>query len=158
MARGDMSEGEWRRLAPLLPRNHERPGRPWASHRRVINGIRWVLRTGAPWRDLPRRYGAWQTCYDRFARWERDGTWDRLLQALQGQADAAGALDWECSVDGSVIRAHQHAAGAPRRRAGADVKRGSRIRPTRRWGAAAGAGRPSCTSAARGAGGPCRSC
>jgi len=145
MAQGDLSEREWRRLAPLLPRNGANPGHPWGPHRRIIDGIRWVLRTGAGWRELPRRrYGPWPTCYDRFVRWQRDGTWDRIPQTLQGEADAAGALDWEVSVDGSVVRAHQHAAGAPHRPAQGE-KGGRRTRRTRRSGAAAAASAPSCT-------------
>jgi transposase len=143
MARGDLTTAEWRRLAPLLPRNGERPGNPWKPHRRIVNGIRWVQRTGAGWRDAPRRrYGPWQTLYDRFARWERDGTWDRVLQALQGQADAAGEVDWEVSVDGSVVRAHQHAAGA---RHAPAKKGGPRTRPTRRWAAAGAVSPPRST-------------
>jgi Putative transposase of IS4/5 family (DUF4096) len=79
----------------------------------VINGIRWRERTGAPWRDIPERYGPWQTCYDRFVSWQERGIWPRILQTLQGEADAAGELVWtQCSIDSSVIRAHQHAAGA----------------------------------------------
>ena len=79
----------------------------------MIDGIRWRARTGAPWRDIPERYGPWQTCYDRFVRWQQRGIWVRILQALQGAADAAGELVWtHCSIDGSVVRAHQHAAGA----------------------------------------------
>ena len=138
MARGDLMEREWRRLEPLLPRSYQGPGHPWAPHRKIINGIRWVLRHGAGWREIPRRYGPWQTCYDRFARWERDGTWDRLLQALQGEADAAGDIAWECSVDSSVVRAHQHAAGAPHAPAKGG-KGGRRTRRTKRSGAAAAA-------------------
>ena len=158
MAQGDLTDQEWRRLAPLLPRNYQKPGHPWSSHRRVINGIRWVLRSGARWRAIPRRrYGPWQTCYDRFARWERDGTWDRLLRALQGAAEAAGGVDWEVSVDGSVVRAHQHAAGAPQRPA-AGQKGGRRTRRTRRSGAVAAVSPPRCTSAARGAGARSPSC
>jgi len=134
MARGGLSERAWRRLEPVLPRSEGR-GRPWADHRRVVGGIRWVLRTGAPWRDLPARYGPWQTCYERFARWQADGTWDRVLQALQGEADAAGRLDWEVAVDSTVVRAHQHAAGAGRRGQGG----GAPSRPTTRSGAAAAA-------------------
>jgi transposase len=137
VARGDLSERAWRRLAPLLPASEGRRGRPWADHRRVIDGTRWVLRTGAPWRDLPARYGPWQTCYERFARWQADGTWDRLLQALQGEADAAGRLDWECAIGSTVVRAHQHAAGAPR--APRRAKGGRPTRPARRSGAAAAA-------------------
>lgn len=143
MARGDLTERAWRRLAPLLPRSYQGPGHPWGPHRTVINGIRWVLRTGAGWREIPRRYGPWQTCYDRHPqagprRWERDGTWDRLLQALQGEADAVGDVEWACGVDSSVVRAHQHAAGAPHRPTGGE-KGGRRTRRTRRSGAAAAA-------------------
>lgn len=75
MARGDLTDQEWYRLAPLLPRNPQRPGPPWRPHRRIINGIHWVLRTGAGWRDLSRPYGPWQTCYGRFVRWLRAKTW-----------------------------------------------------------------------------------
>jgi transposase len=150
MARGDLSERAWRRLQPFLPRSRGR-GRPWADHRHVIDGIRWVLRTGSPWRDLPARYGPWQTCYERFARWEADGTWDRLLQALQGEADAAGEIAWECSIDATIVRAHQHAAGAGQGQKRGPVNR--RIMPS----AAAGVvGRPSSTSAATGRAGRCR--
>jgi transposase len=79
----------------------------------MLNGILWKLATGVPWRDLPERYGPWQTVYTRFRRWTRAGVWDQLLAAVQRQADAAGALDWELHfVDGTVIRAHQHAVGA----------------------------------------------
>ena len=73
----------------------------------------WILRTGAPWRDLPERYGAWETVSGRFYRWRRSGIWNQILQSLQQQTDADGKLNWDVDhVDGSVIRAHQHAAGA----------------------------------------------
>lgn len=79
----------------------------------MINGILWCLRTGAPWRDIPKRYGPWQTCYDRFVRFRKSGVWQRILELLQAEADTQGQLDWQNScADGSVIRAHQHAAGA----------------------------------------------
>jgi transposase len=74
--------------------------------------VLWRLRTGAPWRDLPERYGPWQTAYRRFAQWERDGTWARLLQAVQVRDDAVGAVECTVSVDSTIVRAHQHAAGA----------------------------------------------
>jgi transposase len=66
--------------------------------------ILWKLRTGAPWRDLPERYGPWQTCYDRFSRWRRDGTWDRLLADAQTKSDAAGEVEWLVSVDSTIAR------------------------------------------------------
>lgn len=94
----------------------------------MINGILWKLRTGAPWRDLPKRYGPWQTCADRLYRWRRDGTWDRILTHAQTRSDAAGEVVWEVSVDSSTARAHHHASGARRRPSQADVKRGSSTR------------------------------
>ena len=83
------------------------------AHRTVINGILWVLRTGAPWRDLPERYGKWTTVYSRFQRWRKAGVWDRILAEVQALSDQQGDLDWEIHfVDGTIVRAHQHAAGA----------------------------------------------
>ena len=76
--RSELTDEAWERIAPLLPENGRR-GKQCKDHREVVNGTLWRIRTGAPWRDLPSRYGPWQTCYDRFARWRRDGTWDRLL-------------------------------------------------------------------------------
>ncbi|GHE81447.1 hypothetical protein GCM10018771_73270 [Streptomyces cellulosae] len=75
----------------------------------------WRLRTGAPWRDLPERFGPWQTVYERFARWEADGTWARLLEQVQVRDDSVGAVEWTVSVDSTINRAHQHAAGARKR-------------------------------------------
>ena len=79
----------------------------------MINGILWRIRTGAGWRDIPERYGPHQTCYDRFGRFKHSGLWQTILQALQAAKDSANELDWQTGcADGSVIRAHQHAAGA----------------------------------------------
>jgi transposase len=138
VGRGELTDAAWAVIEPLLPASGGR-GKPWADHRRVINGILWKVRTGAPWRDLPERYGAWQTCYDRFARWRRDGTWDRLLAHVQTRSDAVGAVEWAVGVDSTAVRAHQHAAGA--RKKGAIRTRPTRrpARPTRPSGAA-GAG------------------
>ena len=112
MGRGDLTNEQWERLEPLLPKR-KATGRPPKDHRQIINGILWVLRTGAPWRDLPERYGSWQTVYSRFYRWQKDGTWDRIFAAVQALVDAAGNLDWDVHyVDGTTVRAHQHAAGA----------------------------------------------
>lgn len=152
VGRGELTDAAWARLEPLLPANGQRGGQ-WQDHRAVINGILWKLRTGAGWRDVPARYGPWSTCADRLARWRRDGTWDRLLARVQTATDAAGAVDWEVSVDGSVARAHQHAAGARHRPSKADEKRGSGTRRTRRWGAAgAGSARRSTSVATARAG------
>jgi transposase len=121
--RGELTDEAWKRIAPLLPENGRR-GKQWKDHRKVVNGILWRIRTGAPWRDLPSRYGPWQTCYDRFARWRRDGTWDQLLAYAQMKSDAAGEVVWEVSVDSTISRAHQHAAGARRWASWEDAKRG----------------------------------
>ena len=131
VGRGEITDTAWATTAPLLPENGRR-GQQWRDHRQVLNGILWKLRTGAPWRDLPERYGPWRTVYARFVRWQRDGTWDRLLAHVQTKSDAVGEVIWEVSIDSSVVRAHQHAAGA--RKKGAP-----RHRPRRR-SAAAGAG------------------
>jgi transposase len=113
--RGDLTERQWKRMMPLLPAQKPKTGRPSKDHRTTINGILWILRTGAPWRDLPERYGEWETVAGRFYHWRRSGIWQKILQSLQQQADALGQLDWKVHyVDGSVIRAHQHAAGAKR--------------------------------------------
>ena len=119
MRRYELHEAAWRRRAPLLP--PERPrrgGRPPLDRRRTVNGILWILRTGSPWRDLPERYGPWSSAANTFYRWRAAGVWERVLAELQREADATGALDWTLHhVDSTIVRAHQHAAGA--RRAGA---------------------------------------
>lgn len=135
MARFDLTDAEFERLRPFLPDQHGKAGRPRHDDRTVLNGILWVLRTGAPWRDLPERYGPWKTVNSRFYRWRESGVWQRILEGLQARADADGKIDWEVHhIDGTVIRAHQAAAGAkggttsPRRSAIAAV--GSRRRST----------------------------
>ena len=84
----------------------------WRDHRQVIDGILRRVRTGVHWRDLTERFGPWKTAYERHRLWSADGTWERLLQQLQAAADAAGEIDWDVSVDSTIVRAHQHAAGA----------------------------------------------
>ena len=121
--KGELTDEAWARIAPLLRENGRRGGR-WRDHREVVNGILWKLRTGAPWRGLPERYGPWQTCYDRFSRWRRDGTWDRLLADAQTKSDPVGEVEWLVSVDSTIARAHQHVAGARRRPSKEDVKKG----------------------------------
>ena len=113
MHRGDLSNEQWEKLKSLLPPEKPHIGRPNDDHRRILNGILWILRTGAPWRDLPERYGPWQTIASRFYRWRKAGIWDRILADVQRIADAEGRIDWEIHyVDGTTVRAHQHAAGA----------------------------------------------
>ena len=112
MNRGDLSIEQWERLKPLLPPQKPQTGKPNKDHQTVINGILWILRTGAPWRDMPERYGPWQSVATRFYRWQKTGVWNQILSKLQAMADEKGELDWEIHyVDGTVIRAHQHAAG-----------------------------------------------
>ena len=109
----DMTDEQWERLRPLLPPQRPATGRPAHDHRRIVNGIVFILRTGAPWRDLPERYGPWQTVASRFYRWRRAGVWERILAHLQQEADASGRLDWSVHfIDATTVRAHQHAAGA----------------------------------------------
>jgi transposase len=111
-ARANMTEQQWAVLSPLLPVS-EGCGRPrkW-SVRQLIDGIRWRVRVGCPWRDIPPCYGPWQSVYGLFRRWQRDGTWAKVLTGLQAHADAAGSIVWDVSVDSTIMRAHQHAAGA----------------------------------------------
>jgi transposase len=114
MGRYDLSEAEWRLIEPLLP---DKPrGVARVDDRRVINGIFYVLRTGSPWRDLPERYGPYTTVYNRYNRWARAGVWLRIFEALAARSPQSMQL-----IDSSIIRAHQHAAGA---------KRGVRITPS----------------------------
>src|SRR5690242_21848654 len=111
--RHELTDDQWARLEPLLPPQRPATGRPGHDLRTQLNGILWIVRTGAPWRDLPERYGPWATVYTRFRRWTIARVWERIFAAVQQQADAAGQLDWTVHfVDGTVIRAHQHAAGA----------------------------------------------
>jgi transposase len=113
MRRYELTDDQWERIAPLLPAQKPKTGRPNHDHRQTINGIIWVLKSGAPWRDLPERYGKVGTVSSRFYRWVAAGIWQQVLAALQGDADDSGRVDWDLHMlDGSVVRAHQHAAGA----------------------------------------------
>jgi transposase len=128
MERHALSDAQWARLRRLLPPPSQGRGRPRTDDRRIVDGIVWRLATGVPWRDLPERFGSWRTVYSRFRRWQQAGVWDRVLAALQAEADAHGDLDWRLHfLDGTTIRAHQHAAGA---------KKGAAIRPSAAPGAA----------------------
>jgi putative transposase len=109
MARFDLTDFEWSVIQPLLP-NKPR-GVPRVDDRRVLNGIFWRLRTGAPWADIPERYGPHTTCVNRFNRWRKAGVWDRLLKAVSTAYDGDIQM-----IDSSSIRVHQHAANAKKRR------------------------------------------
>jgi transposase len=117
--RHDLTDAEWVRLEPLLP-GHPRQGHRWHDHRLVIDGVFFRTRTGCPWRDLPERFGIWKTVYNRHRRWSGDGTWEMILDRLRAGCDEGHGRDWTVAVDATVVRAHQHAAGA-RRRPPADV-------------------------------------
>ena len=111
--RHELTDEQWEQLEPLLPPQKPPIGRPSLDHRTVINGIVWIIRTGAPWRDLPERYGSWKTVSSRFYRWQQKGVWNRIFSKVQQLSDANGEIGWEVHyVDGTVVRAHQHAAGA----------------------------------------------
>jgi transposase len=136
MGRGDTSDAQWKLIEPLLPR--QKRGGKWNDHRLMFDGILWVLRTGAPWRDLPERYGKWQSVYHRFNRWKKDGTLDRILKALRIRLDKAGSIDWDLwCVDGSSVRASRSAAGASKK-----AKESPR---TTHWDAAEAGGEASST-------------
>ena len=115
MRRGDLTDQQWQRLAPLLPPEKPWTGRPNEDHRQILNGILWIHRTGAPWRDLPRRDGPVGTVSSRFYRWRKAVIWQRILSDLQAEANQRGEIDWDLHfVDVTIVRAHQHAGGARR--------------------------------------------
>lgn len=116
MHRYELEDRHWDLIVDLFPRLSR--GRPWRDHRTLVNAVLWILFSGAPWRDLPERYGAWQTAHRRFYTWQRDGTWQRVLSRLQLRADKAGLLDYaQWNIDSTSIRATRHAAGARQKRA-----------------------------------------
>jgi len=129
MSRYELTDEEFALLEPLLPPERSgEVGNPYRSHRQVLNGIFWILRTGAPWRDLPECYGPWKTAYDRFRRWSKAGLFQRILDALEAQARRAGRIDFDFSaVDGSTVRAHKSAAGA--RKKGRQPRKAKKNRP-----------------------------
>jgi transposase len=142
MHRHVLSDREWNLLAPLLPQRAQ-TGRPPNDHRTIIDVLLWLAKTGAPWRDLPERFGPWRSVATRFYRWTHSGLWERILGQLRRIADAEGGIDWEVHmIDGMNVRAHRSAAGA---------KGGSIIR---RWAARVAGSAASCTCAATGVAGP----
>src|SRR5260221_11695257 len=113
VGRGELTEEAWATIAPQLPASGQRGGQ-WRDHRTVINGILWKLRTGAPWRDVPERYGPWQKLADRLYRWRRDRTWGPILAHAQTQSGAGGGEGWAGSIDSSAARAQQQGHRARR--------------------------------------------
>lgn len=134
MKRHELTDQEWSAVESLIPQKRAKTGRKPKSSREMLNGIMWILRTGAPWRDLPERFGPWQTVYDYYAHWRREGVFDRVLAALQIRLDADGYIDWDLwCVDGSNVRAARAAGGADKKASNATRTN----RPTTRWAAAA---------------------
>jgi len=122
MGRYDLTDEQYALIEPHPPSNTKKVGHPFGEHRPLINGIFWRLHTGAPWPDIPERYGNWKTIYDRYSTWCRDGTWDKVIPALQLKLDEHGLIDYEqWGLDGTVVRAHRAAAGA--RKKGAPTRK-----------------------------------
>lgn len=118
-----LSDAQWRQIECLLPKNGQRGGQ-WKDHRLMIDAILWALSDGGRWRNVPERFGPWQTVYDRFRSWTRRGLWDRILRHLQARKMNREEIDWQLfAIDGTVIRAHQSAAGAPEKKASRRTRR-----------------------------------
>ncbi|MEH0835374.1 IS5 family transposase [Pectobacterium cacticida] len=118
MARYDFPDEAWTLISPMLPpeRGSSKGGRPYFAHRRVMNGIFWVLCSGAPWRDLPERYGHWKTIYNRFNRWSKTGVMNSIFNKLLQILDEKALIDWDViALDGSNVRALKAAAGAQKK-------------------------------------------
>ena len=144
MPRHELSDREWANLEPHLPT--QRKGRPQKDHRLIVDALLWLAKTGAPWRDLPERFGPWRTVATRFYRWTRSGLWERILAELRRVADVRNGIDWEVHmIDATNVRAHHCAAGA---------KGGSIVRP---WAARVAGLAASCTCAVTGVVGQWRS-
>jgi len=109
-----LSDEMWARIEPVLPLLKGPMGKTMKPHRLLVEGAIYRLRTGIAWRDLPVEFGPWQTVWKRHARFSKDGTWDKVLLALQADADAKGGIDWNVSVDSTIARVHQHGATAAR--------------------------------------------
>ena len=108
MSRHDISDRKWKIIAPFLVRRPKDPrGRPPMDNRKMFNATLWILKTGAPWRDLPKEFGPWQTAYKRFAKWAKLAIWDDILKTLSKDADPEAIL-----IDASYVKLHQHGSGA----------------------------------------------
>ena len=105
--RHELTDEQWERLEPLLPGRRDDPGRTGENNRLFVNAVLWLAKTGAPWRDLPERFGKWNSVFQRYNRWCKNGVWEQVLEALDDEPDLEHLL-----LDSSVVRAHQHAAGA----------------------------------------------
>ena len=138
MHRHELTDEQWDAVEPLLPKRTAKTGRPPRDARLMLNGIFWVLCTGAPWRDLPPRFGPWPTVYDHFRNWRRAGVFAAVIDALQVKLDQNGLIDWDLwCVDGANVRAARAAAGACKKVASGAAASGTPTSPgTTRWAAA----------------------
>jgi transposase len=102
-----LKDEQWERIAPLLPGKAGDPGRTGSDNRLFLEAVLWMVRTGAPWRDLPEAFGCWNSVFRRFRRWAQAGLFERLFQILSGEPDVEYAL-----IDGTIVRVHQHGTGA----------------------------------------------
>lgn len=134
MHRFDLQDWQWELIQDLFPSNDGKEGGQWKEHRTILNGMFHVLHTGCPWRDLPERYGPWQSVFDRFNRYRKDGTFDLILKRLRTKLDKLGRIDWDYwCFDGTSVRAARCAAGA------------KKVRQIKHLATAAGGSAASCT-------------
>ena len=137
MIRHRLTDEQWKRIEHLVPGKPGDPGRSGKDNRLFVDAIVWMARTGTPWRDLSPYFGKWNSVWKRFRRWAKAGVWERIMAALVDDPDFESVI-----IDGTIIRAHQHAAGAKggprRRRSAAHVAAG---RPRSTPSSTAGAGR-----------------
>jgi len=139
LRRYELTDGQFDLIKALLPENGKRGGQ-WNDHRATLNGIFWILHSGAQWREMPERYGKWQSVYDRYNRWRKNGTIDRMLQRLQMRLDKDGRIDWDLwCIDGTNVRASRSAAGA------GESKTTRKSRRITHWAAAGAGGAASST-------------
>ena len=122
MARTTLTDAQWGLIQPLLPGKPSDPGRTGRDNRSTLEGMLWIMRTGAPWRDLPSQFGNWNSIHRRFRRWAKAGVFDRLFEATNGDLDLRAVM-----VDGSFAKVHQHGTGAPK--AEAHPRNRPRLRP-----------------------------
>jgi putative transposase len=107
LIRKNLTDAQWQRIAPLLPGKPGDRGRAGENNRQFLEAVLWIVRTGAPWRDLPEAFGPWYTVYTRFWRWAQKGVWERIFSALSDDPDFEYAL-----IDGTIIKVHKHGTGA----------------------------------------------
>ena len=109
MPRVEISDEAWAVIGPLFP-TAKATGRPPVGRRTVVEATAWRFRTGSPWREVPERFGNWNTIYKNFNRWAEQGVWARVLEKVQSFAHQRGELDWAASIDSTIVRVHQHGA------------------------------------------------